>query len=118
MIYETAELIEAPNWNPDSSWLTLNTDDKIFRISPDGKRGPERINTEPIEDLNNDHVLSPDGKQIYLSSRDGHLFRASIMGGPPKRISNRQEAARNFRYYRHGVSPDGKTLGYVKVENR
>ena len=62
VIYETAELIEAPNWTPDSNWLTLNTDDKIFRISPDRKRGPERINTEPIEDLNNDHVLSPDGK--------------------------------------------------------
>ena len=40
------------------------------------------------------------------------------MGGQPKRVSNQQEAARNFRYYLHGVSPDGKTLGYVGVENR
>ncbi len=118
VIYETAELIEAPNWTPDGEWLIFNADGRIFRISPDGKRGPERINTEPIEDLNNDHVLSPDGKQIYLSSRDGHLYRVPITGGQPKRVSNQQEAARNFRYYLHGVSPDGKTLSYVGVENR
>ena len=83
VIYETAELIEAPNWTPDGEWLIFNADGRIFRISPDGKRGPERINTEPIEDLNNDHVLSPDGKQIYLSSRDGHLYRVPIAGGNP-----------------------------------
>tara|TARA_E500000178_G_scaffold274853_1_gene273562 strand:- start:802 stop:1407 length:606 start_codon:yes stop_codon:yes gene_type:complete len=119
VIYETAELIEAPNWTPDGDWLIFNADGRIFRISPDGKRGPERINTEPIEDLNNDHVFSPDGKQIYLSSRNGHLYRVPIAGGgQPKRVSNQQEAERNFRYYLHGVSPDGKTLGYVGVENR
>ena len=57
VIYETAELIEAPNWTPDGEWLIFNADGRIFRISPDGKRGPERINTEPIEDLNNDPAL-------------------------------------------------------------
>ena len=59
VIYETAELIEAPNWTPDGEWLIFNADSRIFRISPDGKRGPERINTEPIEDLNNDPALFP-----------------------------------------------------------
>ena len=58
VIYETAELIEAPNWTPDGEWLIFNADGRIFRISPDGKRGPERINTEPIEDLNNDPASS------------------------------------------------------------
>ena len=58
VIYETAELIEAPNWTPDGEWLIFNADSRIFRISLDGKRGPERINTEPIEDLNNDPASS------------------------------------------------------------
>ena len=58
VIYETAELIEAPNWTPDGEWLIFNADCRIFRISRDGKRGPERINTEPIKDLNNDPASS------------------------------------------------------------
>ena len=68
VIYETAELIEAPNWTPDGEWLIFNADGRIFRISPDGKRGLERINTEPIEDLNNDPTL-PSEHRITPSSR-------------------------------------------------
>ena len=36
VIYETAELIEAPNWTSDGNWLIFNADGRIFRISPDG----------------------------------------------------------------------------------
>ena len=68
VIYETAELIEAPNWTPDGEWLIFNADGRIFRISPDGKHGLERINTEPIEDLNNDPAL-PSENRITPSSR-------------------------------------------------
>ena len=45
VIYETAELIEAPNWTSDGDWLIFNADGRIFRISLDWQRGPERINT-------------------------------------------------------------------------
>ena len=45
VIYETAELIEAPNWTSDSNWLIFNADGRIFQISLDRQRGPERINT-------------------------------------------------------------------------
>ena len=68
VIYETAELIEAPNWTPDGEWLIFNADGRIFRIFPGGKHGPERINTEPIEDLNNDPAL-PSENRITPSSR-------------------------------------------------
>ena len=57
VIYETAELIEAPNWTPDSNWLIFNADGRIFQISLDEQRGPERINTILSEGLNNKHVL-------------------------------------------------------------
>ncbi|MDG2198986.1 MAG: hypothetical protein P8O70_19295 [SAR324 cluster bacterium] len=70
-----------------------------------------------MEDLNNDHALSPDGKQIYLSSRDGHLYRVAIEGGRPERVSNQHEATRIFCYYLRGISPDGTTLTYVGVEH-
>ena len=57
VIYETAELIEAPNWTPDGNWLIFNADGRIFQISVDGQRGLERINTTFSEGLNNKHVL-------------------------------------------------------------
>ena len=88
VIYETAELIAAPNWTPDGNWLIFNADGRIFRISPDGQREPDRIKTTPLEDLNNNHVLSPDGKQIYLSSQDEHLYRVAIEGGQLELVSN------------------------------
>lgn len=116
VIYETGDLIEAPNWTLDGKWLIYNADGRIFRISADGQDGPQRINTAPIEDLNNDHVLAPDGKTIYLSARDGHLYACSLEGGTPERVSNLQDPTRKFRYYLHGCSPDGATLTYVGLE--
>jgi Tol biopolymer transport system component len=116
VIYETSELIEAPNWSPDGKWLIYNADGRVFRISPDGTDGPHRINTAPVENLNNDHVISPDGKTLYLSANNGHLYRCPIMGDVPEKVSNDQDSVRNFRYYLHGVSPDGKTLAYVGYE--
>ncbi len=116
VIYETGELIEAPNWTPDGKWLVYNGDGRLFRISPNGLDGPIRINTAPVEDLNNDHVISPDGKWLYISANDGHLYRVAIEGGKPERVSNEQDPSRGFRYYLHGISPDGKTLAYVGLE--
>jgi Tol biopolymer transport system component len=116
VIYEVAELIEAPNWTPDGQWLVFNADGRLFKISPDGGTGPIRINTLPIEDANNDHCLSPDGANIYISSRDGHIYEVSIDGGNPRRITPEQDPARRYTYYLHGVSPDGRTLAYVGLE--
>lgn len=116
VIYETTELIEAPNWTADGQWLVYNGDGRLFRISCDGQVGPSRINTAPIEDLNNDHVLSPDGTSIFISANDGHLYKVGMAGGRPTRVSNERKPERGFRYYLHGVSPDGETLAYVGLE--
>ena len=116
VIYETSELIEAPNWTPDGKWLIFNADGRLFRISPDGTDGPCRINTAPVEDLNNDHVISPDGQTLFISANDGHLYRCPITGGVPVKVSNDKDPALRFRYYLHGISPDGQTLAYVGYE--
>lgn len=116
VIYETQELIEAPNWTPDGKWLIYNGDGRLFRISTDGTDGPHRITTAPVENLNNDHVIAPDGQSIYLSANDGHLYVVGITGGVPVKVSHDQDAARRYRYYLHGVSPDGLTLAYVAYE--
>jgi Tol biopolymer transport system component len=116
VIYETGDLIEAPNWTVDGKWLIFNGDGRLWKISPDGREGPIRINTAPIESLNNDHCLAPDGEHVYLSSGTRHLHVAPLSGGEPTKLSNDQDPARQFIYYLHGVSPDGETLSYVGYE--
>jgi Tol biopolymer transport system component len=111
VVYDTQDLIEAPNWTLDGKWLIYNADGRLWRISPDGRMGPERINTSPIEDLNNDHVLAPDGQTIFLSANDGHLYHVPLTGGVPIKVSSDQGAG--YRHYLHGISPDGETLAYV-----
>jgi Tol biopolymer transport system component len=114
VIFTADEIIEAPNWTPDGAALIFNAGGEIWRIAADGSEGPTRIETGALRDLNNDHVLSPDGRTIYLSSNDGHLYSVAVTGGEPRRISNTHAAPHH--YYLHGISPDGATLSYVAVE--
>ncbi|HHY49990.1 MAG TPA: PQQ-binding-like beta-propeller repeat protein [Alphaproteobacteria bacterium] len=114
VVFTAAEVIEAPNWTPDGEALIFNAGGELWRIPADGSAEPRKIDTGPLRDLNNDHVLSPDGRTIYVSSDDGHLYAVPIGGGDPRRISNRQPG--RFKYYLHGISPDGKTLAYVGVQ--
>ncbi|MCB1517039.1 MAG: PD40 domain-containing protein [Hyphomicrobiaceae bacterium] len=114
VIYSTPDLIEAPNWTPDGQWLVFNQEGRLFRLSTHGGV-PELIDTGSIDRLNNDHVLSPDGETVFVSNGDGHLYRVAIDGGEPARVSN-DHPGRAYRYYLHGVSPDGKELAYVGLE--
>lgn len=111
VVWEAREMFEAPNWTLDGKWLIYNGDGRLWRISPDGADGPHRINTAPIEDLNNDHVLAPDGETLFISANDGHLYRVPLAGGVPVKVSSHQ--GENYRHYLHGISPDGATLTYV-----
>jgi Tol biopolymer transport system component len=113
VIFETPGLIEAPNWTPDGLHLLFNAGGEMWRIAVHGS-GLSRIDTGPLCDLNNDHVLSPDGSTLYVSSDDGHLYRLPATGGVPVRVSN--DHSEPFHYYLHGISPDGRELAYVAVE--
>jgi Tol biopolymer transport system component len=116
VIFIADEVIEAPNWHPGGDFLVFNAGGEIWRINADGS-GLQKIPTGDIVDLNNDHVLSPDGKTIYLSNqKDGALYAVGIEGGTPRLVSNRHETP--FHYYLHGVSPDGRTLSYVAIEGK
>jgi Tol biopolymer transport system component len=111
VVFTADEVIEAPNWTPDGRWLVFNAGGELWRVGPDGGSAPERIETGSIRQLNNDHVLSPDGKSVYVSNNDMHLYVLPIEGGTPRRVSNTHP--NRFQYYLHGVSPDGATLVYT-----
>ena len=101
LVYSTDEvLLEAPNWTLDGGSLILNGD-SLGAVPLDG-----------IPDFNNDHVLDPAGKSIFLSANDGHIYRAALSGGPDTRITDDDSSF----HFLHGVSPDGKELAYVVIE--
>jgi len=114
VVFTADAVIEAPNWTPDGRHLVFNAGGQFWRIGADGQGAPVLIDTGWLADLNNDHVISPDGATLYVSSDDGHLYAVPSAGGAPARVSNRH--ATPFHYYLHGISPDGLELAYVAVE--
>ena len=113
LLYSTGDiLLEAPNWTLDGQSLILNGDGKLWKLDVDSAELTE-IPLVGIPDLNNDHVLAPDGQSIFLSANDGHIYYASLEGGPAKRIT---EDDGSFHFL-HGVSPDGSELAYVGISD-
>ncbi len=113
VLYQTPQHLEAPNWSPDGKWLVYNAQGRLFRF-PVGGGLPEQIPTGDMGKINNDHVLSPDGRTIYFSA--GNLYAVPFSGGQPRRLSDAHAPERKFVSYLHGVSPDERTLVFVGVE--
>jgi Tol biopolymer transport system component len=107
-------LVEAPNWTHDGRWLILNGAGRLWRLAADGSSGLEAIDITGLPPVNNDHVLSPDGRHAFVSANDWHIYEVDLEGGPPRRVTNDHD--RTFMHFLHGVSPDGKTLAYIGLE--
>lgn len=105
-------LAEAPNWTPDGSALVVNADGVLFRVPLDAPSlQPIGLDGVPAE-LNNDHVLAPDGSVAYVSARNGHLYSVALDGSRSARRLTEPRGDR-FKHYLHGVSPDGTTLALI-----
>lgn len=120
VLESSAQLFEAPNWTPDGQWLIVNSEGSLYRVAVGGGM-LEPIATTPLADLNNDHVLAPDGSTIFVSAQDGHIYAVPLgdgvpVGGAASRVTN--EDGPDVWHYLHGVSPDATTLAYVRVEPR
>ena len=113
VIKEFPFLIEAPNWTPDGEWLVVNKHGRLYKIAPDGSTDLVEINTGNINQCNNDHVISADGRWIYLSSNDpankewsSYVYKVPFEGGEPVKLTPVGPS------YLHGVSPDGRQIAY------
>jgi Tol biopolymer transport system component len=113
LVHESTDvLFEAPNWTRDGD-LILNGSGRLWRLPSAGGEDPQEIPLDAVPELNNDHVLAPDGEHIYLSANDGHIYRAPLSGGRGERVTHDRPGRMHFL---HGVSPDGRTLAYIAVE--
>jgi len=112
VVFTADEVIEAPNWTLGGQWLVFNAGGELWRVAPAAGATPLKIETG-LFDLNNDHVLDPDGMHVFVSSDNGHIYRVALEGGAPVRISNNHP--HRHHYYLHGISPDGRMLVYTGV---
>ncbi|MEZ4683186.1 MAG: hypothetical protein R2932_54160 [Caldilineaceae bacterium] len=115
VIYETDDIFEAPNWTLDGKALIYNSGGRLYRYDL-ATNSPTLIDTEPVVQNNNDHVISFDGTMLAISSRSDEdkgsvVYTVPITGGVPKRITAKAPS------YLHGWSPDGKYLVYTAQRN-
>jgi TolB protein len=107
---------EAPNWSPDGRWLVINAEGRMFRLPAVGGSTEAdliEIDLGDVPGINNDHLISPDGRSFYVSGHDGHLYEVPWDGGTSRRVTPDRDPARRFKHYLHGISPDGRTLSYI-----
>jgi Tol biopolymer transport system component len=113
VVWQTERLVEAPNFAPDGSYLLLNDGGLLYRLALDGSAKAEQIETDFATRCNNDHGISPDGKQIVISDKvqfgKSAIYTLPIDGGTPKLVTT------NHPSYWHGWSPDGKELAYCGI---
>ncbi|MDQ4212484.1 hypothetical protein [Microbacterium capsulatum] len=111
-VFESRDrLYEAPNWTPDGR-LLVNGDGALWLLPADGSAPPGRIPTDGLPKVNNDHVLSPDGRTVYASAMDWRIWSVPVAGGPAHRIT----ADDGGMHFLHGISPDGGRLAYVRLD--
>ncbi len=116
MVHQSKVPFEAPNWTPDGNALQFNTSGtnsatrgRLYRFDL-LTRQPTLIDTGFANRLNNDHVLSFDGRMVAISdqTRGGStIYTLPATGGEPKQITQKTPS------YMHGWSPDGKWLFYT-----
>jgi len=105
-------LFEAPNWGPDGTTLYLNGQGELWAFSLDAPLEPRRIEYEGLPALNNDHVLDPRDDAIFMSATDGHIYHGALDGSTTRQVTDDDDVM----HFLHGVSPDGTSLAFVRLD--
>ena len=115
VVYQADQIVEAPNWSRDGSFLLINTGGTLYRL-PLNATGEPKLEKIDLGDggyrCNNDHDLSRDGKMLAFSastpaSRQSQVWLAHADGTGAKLMTPPAPS------YFHGWSPDGKWLAFV-----
>ena len=120
-VYSEDRHFEAPNWSRDGRFFVVNSEGRLYRLSPRDHQRLEKIPTGFAIRANNDHGISPDGRQLVLShSAAEHItdpaqdwLASSIYVLPIGGSSTPVKVTSKAPSFWHGWSPDGKTLAFV-----
>lgn len=114
IVWQTEQLVEAPNFSRDGRFLIINGDGLLYRLPLDGGE-PVRIDTGFAVRCNNDHGLSPDGRLLAISDKvefgKSAIYVLPSEGGMPRLVTP------DLPSYWHGWSPDGATLAYCGIRD-
>jgi Tol biopolymer transport system component len=117
IVYSENASLQAPNWTKDGKSLLYNSNGSLYLFDLKNRK-PKLLPTGNVKDINNDHVISFDGKTLGISaaSPDGKIsstvYTVPFNGGQPKLITPLSGLS-----YLHGWSPDGKWLTYTAKRN-
>jgi TolB protein len=119
VVYTADQVVEAPNWSRDGSFLLINTGGGLYHLPVNATGEPKLEKIELGEGghrANNDHDLSRDGKWLAFSasstaSRQSQVWLAHADGSGAKLMTPASPS------YFHGWSPDGKWLAFVGQRN-
>ncbi len=106
-------VIEAPNWSADGTYLTYNSNGRIYKYDlASGKS--EEVFSGHVVNCNNDHVLAADGSGIAVSHnvKEDGLSRIYIVPFENGEKREPRLVTPLAPSYLHGWSPDGSTLAY------
>src|SRR5438309_6119154 len=117
VIRESTGRFEAPNWMPDGKRLLYNEGGLLYLIPATGGT-PEKLNTDTVNKINNDHGVSFNGQLLAISSsRQGMpgggstVYVLPLTGGTPKQVTTQTPS------YWHGWAPNNKEVTIVAQRN-
>jgi len=115
LLKEFDKVIEAPNWSADGTFLTYNSEGRIYKYELESGSITE-VPSFFVDNCNNDHVLASDGSGLYVShhtKEDGlsRIYKIYFDGRMPELVTPLAPS------YLHGITTDGKTLAYCAERN-
>jgi Tol biopolymer transport system component len=117
ILHTAPNSLQAPNWTPDNKSLLYSSDGLLYKFDL-GSGSISKINSGAVNDLNNDHVLSFDGKMIAISNHLGNRSTIYVMPstGSDKPIQITSDSSAPS--YLHSWSPDKKRLVFTGLRNK
>ena len=115
VVHVADQHFEAPNWSKDGESIIFNSQGRLYRLILKSNQ-INIIDTDFANRINNDHGISPDGKNIVISHgltedwKSSSLFILPFEGGIPKPVKT------GIPSFWHGWSPNGDNLAYVGLQ--
>lgn len=114
VVHTAEQVFEAPNWSPDGKYLYTNSGGKLYRLPVAGGK-LELVDLGEVDNINNDHGISPDGKKMIVSARQqnmpSRLYLSDANG------QNRKLLTPEGPSYFHAWSPDGAQIAFAGSRN-